>query len=267
VSVVASFYPLAWAAEQVGRGLVSVDDLTPPGVEAHDVTLTARQRAELQTADVVLILGDSGFQPDIERAAQDASGHVVEVAQGLSLLRPSIQQGLDYDPHVWLDPVLMQRIVSEVARGLIAADPDHEADYRDGERRTESDLQALGAAFRDGLADCAFTTFVVTHEAFGYLAAEYGLSQLGIEGLTPESEPSAERIQAAVQAIRDGTAAPAVFYERTDEGERVGESVAGDAGVPALPLDTLEFDPSPLDYLSAMRADLRSLQDGLRCKA
>lgn len=266
MSVVASFYPLAWAAEQVGGRLVSVEDLTPPGVEAHDVTLSAGQRADLQSADVVLILGDFGFQPDIERAAQDASGRVVKVAQGLSLL-PSTQQGLNYDPHVWLDPVLMEQIVSEVVDGLVAADPDHETAYRDGERGAESDLQALDAAYRGGLADCAFTTFVVTHEAFGYLAAEYGLGELGIEGLTPESEPSAARIETAVQAVQSGAAAPAVFYEQTDEGKRVGESVAGDAGVPALPLNTLEFDPSPLDYLSAMRADLRSLQEGLQCKA
>lgn len=266
MNVVASFYPLAWAAEQVGGDLVSVEDLTPPGVEAHDVTLSAGQRADLQTADVVLILGDFGFQPDIERAAQDASGRVVKVAQGLSLL-PSTQQGLNYDPHVWLDPVLMEEIVSEVADGLVVADPEHETAYREGERRTGDELQALDTAYRSGLAGCAFTTFVVTHEAFGYLTAEYGLSELGIEGLTPQSEPSAERIQTAVQAIQSGTAAPVVFYEQTDEGRRVGESVAGDAGVPALPLGTLEFDPAPQDYLSVIRADLGSLEKGLQCKA
>ena len=266
MSVVASFYPLAWAAERVGGSLVSVDDLTPPGVEAHDVTLSAGQRADLQTADVVLILGDFGFQPDIERAAQDASGRVLKVAQGLDLL-PSTQEGLTYDPHVWLDPVLMGRIVSEVADGLVAADPGHEALYRDGERRTVDELKALDAAYRNGLAGCAFTTFVVSHEAFGYLAAEYGLHELGIEGLTPQSEPSAERIQTAIQAIQGGTAAPAVFYEQTDEGKRVGESIAGDAGVPALPLGTLEFDPAPQDYLSVMHANLESLEKGLQCQA
>ena len=266
MSVVASFYPLAWAAEQVGGDLVSVEDLTPPGVEAHDVTLSAGQRADLQTADIVLILGDFGFQPDIERAAQDASGRVVKVAQGLNLL-PSTQQGLTYDPHVWLDPVLMERIVAEVADGLVAADPGHEAAYRDRGRRTEDELEALDTAYRNGLASCAFATFVVTHEAFGYLVAEYGLSELGIEGLTPQSEPSAERIQAAIQAIQSGTAAPVVFYEQTDEGRRIGESVAGDAGVPALPLGTLEFDPAPHDYLSAMYADLGSLEEGLQCEA
>ena len=105
--------------------------------------------------------------------------------------------------------------------------------------------------------------FVTTHEALGYLAAEYGLTQLGIEGLTPESEPSAARIQAASVAIHDGEAAPAVFYEGTDEGKRVGDAVAADVSVSALSLGTLESDPSPQDYVSLMDAEPRQPAKGV----
>ncbi len=264
VHVVASFYPLAWAAERVGGSRVSVEDLTPPGVDAHDTSLSARQRADIETADVVLILGRFGFQPEVERAASDASGVVVEVARGLALA-PSRQADLEFDPHVWLDPVLMQRIVREVADGIVRADPAGRSGYRRREAAVLRDLAVLDDAYRTGLATCRFRTFVTTHEAFGYLAARYGLTQLGIEGLTPESEPSAARIQAATDAIRSGTAAPGIFFESTDEGRRVGRSVAADVGVPALPLGTLESAPSPGDYLSVMRANLSSLRKGLGC--
>jgi zinc transport system substrate-binding protein len=264
VRVVASFYPLAWAAERVGGSRVSVEDLTPPGVDAHDTSLSARQRADLETADVVLILGRFGFQPEVERAVSDASGVVVEVANGLALT-PSGQANLEFDPHVWLDPTLMERIVREVADGLVRADPAGRSGYRRREASVLRDLTALDGAYRSGLADCRFRTFVTTHEAFGYLAAEYGLTELGIEGLTPESEPAAARIQAAADAIRSGAAAPAVFFESTAEGRRVGESVAADVGVRALPLGTLESAPPSGDYLSVMRANLSSLQEGLQC--
>ncbi len=264
VRVVASFYPLAWAAERVGGSRVSVEDLTPPGVDAHDTSLSARQRADLETADLVLVLGDFGFQPEVERAASDASGVVVEVGRGLALT-PSGEANLEFDPHVWLDPVLMEGIVREVAGGLVRADPAGRSGYRRREAATLRDLTALDGAYRTGLAACRFRTLVTTHEAFGYLAARYGLTQLGIEGLTPESEPAAARIQAAVDAIRSGAAAPAVFFESTAEGRRVGESVAADIGVPALPLGTLESVPTSGDYLSVMRANLSSLQEGLQC--
>ena len=264
VKVVASFYPLAWAAERVGGSRVDVEDLTPPGVDAHDTTLTAGQRADIVTADVVLILGDFGFQPDVERAAQDAQGTVIVVSKGMQLT-PSAQQDLAFDPHVWLDPKLMGAIVAQVADGLVAADPAGTSGYREREAATADAVEGIDASYGTGLAGCDFTEFVTTHEAFGYLASEFGLTQLGIEGLTPESEPSAARIQAAAEAIHSGAAAPAVFYEGTDEGKRVGEAVAGNIGVPARRLGTLESDPAHGDYPSVMGANLDSLRRGLQC--
>jgi zinc transport system substrate-binding protein len=265
VQVVGSFYPLAWAAEQIGGVRVDVLDLTPPGVEAHDTNLSARQVAQVQSADVVLLLGYLGFQPQVEAAARDASEDVVQVDKGMAL-RPSEERGLSADPHVWLDPVLMERIVRTVSGALIHSDRAGRGGY---ERHTATVLQRLGrldASYRSGLRDCGFETFVTTHEAFGYLADRYGLHQIGIEGLTPEAEPSASQIRAAGAAIREGRASPAVFYEGTAEGERIGRSVASTVGVAARPLGTLEFDPAPGTYLSVMRDNLAELEKGLQCR-
>ena len=262
--VVASFYPLAWAAEEVGGGRVRVEDLTPPGGEAHDATLSAAQRAELSTAPLVLLLGRFGFQPEIERAAADAEGRVVEVAAGLDLAPGA--GDLRSDPHVWLDPVLMRRIVGAVARALAQVDPAGADTYRRRGAALEEELGRLDGAYREGLADCRYRTFVVTHEAFGYLAARYGLRQLGILGLQPEGEPSAARVEAAIAAIGSGEAAPAVFHEATEAGRRIGAAVAADAGVPLLPLSTLESRPATGDYLSVMRGNLETLREGLRCR-
>ena len=130
----------------------------------------------------------------------------------------------------------------------------------------DAQLSQLNDEYRQGLRSCRFTTFVVTHEAFGYLADRYGLHQLGIEGLTPEAEPSAAKLQSAETAITDGDAAPAVFYEGTSEGRRIGESVAGDLGVQAIPLATLEFAPSTGNYVTVMRENLGNLERGLQCE-
>jgi zinc transport system substrate-binding protein len=264
IDVVGSFYPLAWAAERAGGDRVDVLDLTPPGVEAHDTTLSARQVADVQAADVVLVLGFVGFQPQVEAAAKQARGEVIDVTRGMRL-RPG-EPGLTADPHVWLDPVLMERIVDGVSAALAKADPPGRMTYRRRGGQLLRELEALDASYRSGLANCTFTTFVTTHEAFGYLAARYKLTQIGIEGLTPEAEPGAAQLRTAEDAITGGRAAPAVFYEGTDEGQRIGRSVAATVGVEPLPLGTLEFDPRPNDYLSVMRANLASLKEGLQCR-
>jgi len=70
--VVAGFYPLAFAAEEIGGAGVAVTNLTAAGVEPHDVELTPKDVERIHEADLVLYLGE-GFQPALEDAVE-ASG-------------------------------------------------------------------------------------------------------------------------------------------------------------------------------------------------
>src|SRR5918994_1102543 len=105
-SVVASFYPLRFVAERLAGSCVSVTDLTPPGVEPHDLELTPDAVESIATADVVLYLG-GGFQPAIEDAIDDAQGETVDLLRVVPTLPAGgeeAEEGLTVDPHVWLDP-------------------------------------------------------------------------------------------------------------------------------------------------------------------
>lgn len=261
-SVVAAFYPLAWAAEEIGGSRVRVTNLTPPGGEPHEMSLTANQRNEVNAAAVLLLLG-RGFQPEVERAARDADGEIVDLLDGLDFL-PSKSEELTADPHVWLDPVLMSQIVEGIGDALSKVDPGGRTDYSRRAAALKTDLEELDAAFRAGLGGCALKTLITTHEAFDYLAKRYGLTEIGLTGVTPEAEPTAERIEEVRQAAGRGEVG-AIFYEASDEGKRGGENLAADVGVSALPLHTLESDPPSDDYLSQMRENLAQLQRGLRC--
>jgi len=247
-TVVASFYPLAFAAERVAGSGWEVVDLTPPGTEAHDVELSLEDRSAIQDADVVLYLGDIGFQPQVEEAVEEARGRVLAVADLVAVDAAA-------DPHIWLDPRIMGRMVDGVASAIPGASPD----------ALQEDLADLFERYRSGLADCKSRVMVVSHEAFGYLADAFGLEQIGLTGLTPEAEPTVERLGEAGAALADGRAA-AVFFEADDEARRIAESVAADFGVPALPLGTLESRPPSGDYLSVMEDNLGSLRRGLGCR-
>jgi zinc transport system substrate-binding protein len=247
-TIVASFYPLAFVAQRVAGDGWEVVDLTPPGTEAHDVELSLEDRAAVEDAEVVLYLGDYGFQPQVEAAVQEASGTVVAVGEASG-------EDLEADPHLWLDPTRMARM-AEVTREAIPGASD---------RGLGSQLEALTERFSDGLASCRFRTIVVSHEAFGYLADAYGLEQFGLSGVDPEGEPGADRLAQAHQLLASGRAG-AVFYEAGGESQEVAETVAADAGVPALPLSTLESEPPTGDYLSVMDDNLASLRRGLDCR-
>jgi zinc transport system substrate-binding protein len=252
--VVASFYPLAWAAERIAGPGWEVIDLTPPGVEAHDVELTLEDRAAIEDADVIVYMGQIGFQPQVEGAVREAEGLVVDVSRLLP------DEPLRRDPHFWLDPALLGAVTLDTVGALRRETQIAEAAVQ----AARQDLDGLHFRYQRFLNDCRYRAMIVPHEAFGYIADRFGLRQFGLAGVTPEGEPTAGRLAEARRLIEDGQAG-AVFFEAGGETQRAIDNLAADAGVPALPLSTLESEPPSGDYISVMEDNLRSLRKGMGC--
>jgi zinc transport system substrate-binding protein len=270
VSVVASFYPLSFAAERIGGDCVSVTDLTPPGVEPHDLELTPDAVESIATADVVLYLG-SGFQPAVEDAVGDAEGHAVDLLSVVTTVPAKGEQaaeGLDVDPHVWLDPSRFADIVSATADALEGAKIPDSCGAAAAAEHLRSDLAALDNDFRAGLSACQHDVIVTTHAAFGYLADAYGLHQEAIAGLAPDVEPSPKRLAELVSLV-EREDVTTIFTEELVSPD-VAETLAAEAGVKTKVLFTIEGltqeeAASGKDYLSLMREDLDALRAALNC--
>jgi zinc transport system substrate-binding protein len=270
VSVVASFYPLSFAAERIGGDCVTVTNLTPPGVEPHDLELTPDAVEAIATADVVLYLG-GGFQPAVEDAVGDAQGQVVDVLSAVSTVPSQGEQakeGLDVDPHVWLDPGRFADIVTATGDALERARIPDSCDVSGAVRDLRSELADLDSEFRTGLTGCEQDVIVTTHAAFGYLADAYGLHQEAIAGLAPEVEPSPKRLAELVSLVeREGVTT--IFTEELISPD-VAETLAAEAGVKTKVLFTIEGltkeeASAGEDYLSLMRENLDALRVALRC--
>jgi zinc transport system substrate-binding protein len=270
VQVVASFYPLAEAAERVGGDAVAVTNLTPPGVEPHDLELSPSQVAAVADADVVLYIG-SGFQPAVEDAVAGAQGRTIDVSSDLRTLPAppgESEPSLSADPHVWLDPTLYRRIVEEVDRSLSDAAPGDASSFDANASAFEAQLADLDAAYRTGLADCARDEIVTSHAAFGYLAARYGLRQEAIVGLAPDVEPPPQRL-ADLKAVVERDGVTTIFTEELLSPD-VAESVARETGTTTAVLSPLEsLTPDELasgdSYDSVMRQNLTELRRALGC--
>ena len=268
--VVASFYPLAEAAEEVGGPFVGVTDLTAPGVEPHDLELTPDQLEAISTADVVLYLG-GGFQPAVEDAIGDAQGTAVDVSVRLrNLPAPAdeMDSTLTADPHVWLDPVLYAGIVEEVRTVFDSADPARASAFDANASAFEEQLSGLNRSYATGLAHCATNVIVTSHAAFGYLARRYGLRQEAVAGLSPEAEPTPDRIAYLKQLVQDDGVT--TIFTETLVSTNVADTLANEAGVATAVLDPLEsLTADELtaenDYLSVMRTNLTTLEHALGC--
>jgi zinc transport system substrate-binding protein len=253
-TVVAAFYPLAFAAEQIAGPDVDVVDLTRAGEEPHVLELSPRDVARIQQAELVVYAG-RGFQPAVEDAVRDRSGPSLDVLDHVRLLGT----GDDVDPHVWLDPVRYAQVTRAIASAL--GEP----------ARAEPFVHRLAALDRElahGLRNCDRRTIVTSHAAFGYLAARYGLDQVALVGLAPEAEPSPATVAKLADTVR-ATGASTVFTEPLVAPE-LAETVAREAGAVTATLDPLEaLTPSEADagadYFGVMRKNLAALQKALGC--
>jgi zinc transport system substrate-binding protein len=257
--VVASFYPLAEVARDVGGDRVEVLDLTPPGVEPHDLELSTDDVEALNQADIVLYLG-GGFQPGVEKVVRRAEGDSVDV---LGAVEP-----VGDDPHIWLDPLLMKRMVDVTQAALTRADPGQTSGYAERADVYRRRLDQLDAEYRAGLAQCQRQVMVTSHDAFGYLARRYGLEQEAISGLSPEAEPDPRRIAELADLVRR-SGATTVFTESLVP-PAVAETLAREAGVTTAVLDPVESltdDQSAAGetYITAMMANLAELRRALGC--
>jgi zinc transport system substrate-binding protein len=256
-SVVTSFYPLEYVAQRVAGDTAEVTNLTQAGREPHDLELTVRQTADVAEADVVLY--EKGFQPDVDDAI-DQSGpeHVVDAAATAGLSGD--------DPHFWLDPTRLSKLAAAFETRLAAADPAHADEYAANGEALRSDLSALDRSMSRGLADCRIDTIVVSHDAFGYLGNRYGLEVVGINGLSPDAEPSPSHIRELQDLIRE-EGITTVFSEELASRE-FADSLAGDLGITTAVLDPIEGlsdETADQDYLSLMRRNLRTLQKANGC--
>lgn len=247
-SVVASFYPLAWAVESVtGPSKYEVVNLTPPGAEPHDLELSPRDVETIRDAVLVAYVG-GGFQPTIEDAVASRSGPSLDLLRG------------GEDPHIWLDPARFGQAVARIARAL---------DVRRSAEPALRSLERLDGEYRRGLASCDRRVIVTAHASFALLAARYGLTDLPLAGRSPEVEPSPRDLQRIVEEVR-ASGATTVFAEPLVS-SRLAETVAREAGAEVATLDPLEgLSKDRLaagdDYLSVMRRNLRALQKALGCR-
>lgn len=270
VKVVASFYPVAEFARNVGGNLVSVSTITPAGTEPHDYEPTARQVAEMYDADLALYNG-SGVDAWMERLAPELKLQGVPAIElGSSIERIASADGAETmtDPHFWLDPVLAAKEVALIRDTLVTIDAKNAAAYRANADAYLAELSSLDADFASGLAACRLRTLVTSHAAFAYLAERYGFEVISISGISPEQEPSAGRLS-EISAIAKAKGVSAIFFE-TLVSPKLSETIANEIGATTLvfnPLEGLSREETAAgeDYVSVMRANLQNLKIGMVC--
>ncbi|MDX6232193.1 MAG: zinc transport system substrate-binding protein [Nocardioidaceae bacterium] len=271
--VVASFYPFAFVAEQVGGSHVDVENLTSPGVEPHDLELKPKQVGDVQGADLVVY--EKHFQAAVDDAVKQADRSTKDTVDVASVVKlKPLQAGAeeeghdhgDEDPHTWLDPDNMIAVTKAVEAKLSTVDPDHASAYAANAAKLTSELEMLGTDFATGLKTCKNRTIVTSHAAFQYLAARYDLTQVPIAGIDPANEPSPAQLADITKLVRKEKITT-IFTEELVS-PAIADTIAKEADVKTATLDPIEgLSDATKDqtYLTLMHKNLETLRKANSC--
>lgn len=287
LKVIATFSILGDIVANVGGDRVEVTTLVGPDGDAH-VFQPAPADAEAVAGAQVTVANGLGFEGWMDRLVE-ASGTkatVITAAEGVTPIafgeeehaeeegrehdhdhaEEAGHEGHDhgaFDPHAWQSVTNVALYVGNIERGLAAAVPAGAETYAANAAAYLAELDTLDAEIRAAVAALPQDrrTVVTSHDAFGYFAADYGLTFVAPQGVSTEAEASAQDVAALITQIRDAGIA-AVFVENIADG-RLLDQIAAETGAAiggTLYSDALSRSEGPAGtYLTMMRHNLGQL--------
>ena len=261
LQVAASFYPMAEFASAVGGQHVQVACLVPDGAEPHDWEPSPKDLTRLGRAQVFVYNGM--VEPWAQQALDALSERkIIPLEAGHDLFA----RGGKQDPHVWVSPKKAVVEVQRITEVLCEVDTKHTDDYKANSRAYIAKLEQLDKKLAAVAQKAPRKVFVTAHAAFGHLAADYGLRQLSVAGISAEAEPTPGDLQRLIATVRREKVRYVFFETLTDP--KIAKLVAQETGAQTAVLDPLEgLDEEGrkqgLDYLKIMEQNIANLEKAL----
>jgi zinc/manganese transport system substrate-binding protein len=275
--VVASFSILGDFVKNVGGDRIVLTTLVGPDGDAHVYSATPADAKNLAAAKVVFVNG-LGFEGWIDRLvkASGTKAPLITATRGVETRRTESSHGHDHghghshaetDPHAWQSVANAKIYVANVRDALSKADPAGKADYEANAKAYLEKLDALEKEIRAAVDGIAKTRrrVITSHEAFAYFEAAYGIDFVAPQGVSTESEASAQDVAKIIRQIR-AQKIPAVFLENVSDA-RLVKRIADETGAKiggTLYSDALSAAAGPAPtYIDMMRHNLRQLAEAL----
>lgn len=272
INVVTSFYPLYDFAEKIGGDHANVINLVPSGVEPHEWIPKSRDIADTSQAQLFLYNG-AGFEGWVDDFLSGVKGRsefvVIEVSKGIDLIETADSHENSADPHTWVSPLSAMVMAENIKDGFVKVDPEHRKDYEANFNLLKGSLEELHGRFKSELSAEKLRTnqIVVSHHAFGYLCRDYGLEQMAIMGLSPDSEPTSKDIQRVSKFVKANNV-KYIFYEELVS-DKLAKTLATQLNVGSLVLNPLEGlteqeQQAGEDYITIMDRNLQNILKAIK---
>ncbi|MBN1592233.1 MAG: zinc ABC transporter substrate-binding protein [Candidatus Coatesbacteria bacterium] len=259
LSVTASILPIADWARNVGGDRVSVTCVLSAGSSPHTFAPSPSDVKHLASADVFLMVG-VGLEEWAEKFVSAAGRPTLKVCR----LGEAIGYKAGDNPHLWLDPVLAERMVKEIARIFSQMEPASAPLFQQNAETYMQRLSSLHERFDARFKQLTGRKVVQFHPAFTYLLRRYGIGELDIIEHHPGKSPNSRHLQKIIVALRKEKRRVVLMEPQLSS--KAAATVAKESQAKLLVLDPLG-DPTIEErstYLKLMEFNLDNLLINLK---
>lgn len=258
-----SISPITHFVEMVGGDRINVICVTGNISDPHEFDPTPSQIRSVYGSEIFIYNG-GGIDRWAERISGDLKRRGTTVIEIMGALRV---RGINIDPddpHVWLDPVIVQDEIMIIRDALMKVDPLNKEFYFMNAKRYLKRLKRLEKEFEQGLKGCRIRDIFITHNAINYLARRYNFNVHALLGVNPESEPSPRRIIRLIETMKRRKIK--YIYSIYPDNQKIISMISSDTGAKILTLYTFPIKDDKDSFISMMRTNLNSLRKGLDCR-
>ncbi|MFS1518926.1 metal ABC transporter solute-binding protein, Zn/Mn family [Bacillus sp. SCS-151] len=172
----------------------------------------------------------------------------------------------DYDPHIWLDPLRAIELAENIKNKLSELKPEHASVFESNYIQLKENLEKLDEEFKSTIESSKTDIILVSHAAYGYWEARYGIEQIAITGLSPTQEPSLKQLQNIIEESKEHGLHYVIFEQSVTP--KVVKTIQKELGAESLSLHNLESLTEENikqgdDYFSIMRMNLHTIKTAL----
>ena len=262
IVAITSFYPLYEFTKEVGGDRVEVSQLIPFGIEPHDWEPTVKDLQKMQQADLIIIngIGFENWANDFASINTDVI--IVDTSKGINTNENKLDVNRLTDPHIWLNPEMAKKQVTNIANALMEIDLSNKEYYSTNANSYILRLEQLDEKIKHELLQCEKKDFISFHSAFTYFADQYGLVQHSIlESNNPHAEPTSKNLENIINLAKN-LDIDVIFTEEAVD-VRTSEVIADEIGGKVLILSPLEIGDKNTNYIEKMEQNLLHLKEGL----
>lgn len=293
LKVIATLFPQYDFARQIAGDRAEVRMLLPPGAESHSYEPTPSDMKDIARSDLFLYTGHS-MEPWAKRLADSAAigGDVaiVDVSRGIELRKGDVfpdhdaeaddhdhdrehehdgSHSHEFDPHIWLDPVLAAAMADNIAAAMAEKDPDGAETYRRNAEALRAELEAMDREFREIVAEAPRRRLVFGERfAFAYFFRRYGLEAISAyKSCAPGAEPGLKAVLEVIRFVRENNVRR--IYREAAAASRIAKVIHRETGAEILVVDSLHNPPADergpeRAYQRAMRENMDAFAKGLQ---